>query len=132
MERIVALEIAEHQRFEWLKKQKQYYRESGDWSIYALPPVILLDDIPFDSYIDIPEVLEASEAVFDGSYSYLKTAAKHTKGLFISKSDKALGYDFGKFELKPTRILLIELKDFSFRIIATRPLSTGKEKLESI
>ncbi len=132
MERIVALEIAEHQRFEWLKKQKAYYRESGDWSIYALPPVILLDDISFDSYITIPETLKAAEVVFDGCYSYLKTDVPHSKGLFISKSDKALTYDFGQFEIKPTKLLLIEVKDFSFRIIATRALSTDRDKKESI
>lgn len=125
MQRIVALEIAEHQRFEWLKKQKEYYRETGDWTIYALPPVILLDDISFDTYIDLPETLKASSVEFDGTYSYLKTDVAHTKGLFISKSDKALSYTFEDFEIKPTKILLIEIKDYSFRIIATRALSTG-------
>lgn len=128
MKRIAALEFAEHQRFDWMRIQKEYYKESEDWTIYTLPPIILLDNLSFDSYISIPSTLVASSVCFDGEYSYLKIDEDNIKGLFISKSNKAIDYHFPKQELKPTKLLLIEIDDNSFRIIGSRALSMDKDK----
>lgn len=131
MERLLAIDFAENQKLQWIEKQKEYYRATGDYTIYSLPPVILANDnIDFDSFFETEKEIIFSKPAFTEGIAYLRPEGTHEniKGLFISRSMKALDYQWDTIKANPTRLLLIEKKDLFFRIIASRCLSTYKEK----
>ncbi len=117
MKRLIAIDFAENQKLLWIEKQKEYYRATGDYTIYSLPPMILAkDNVDFDRFFETEKEMIFSLPSFTDGVAYLKPEVNsdNIKGLFISRSIEALDYKWDAIKANPTRLV--------------RCLSTYKEK----
>ena len=130
MKRLLALDFLEHQRIPWIIDKREYYRATGDYSVYSLPPVILLDDgLSFDSFLKLEKDMLFSIPEFSDGISYLRPEIRipGIKGLFISERKDAMDYEWNQIIATPVKLLMIEMDGLFSRIIASRCVSTDRD-----
>lgn len=122
--------LAEHHRLDWRRRLTSYYRETGDWTAYLMPPSVI---IPGPDSIDF--FLAAGNGVFhhagrpswNGKASVLSISDERLSafpgaGLYVSALADPPSFDFGAGDVKVSDILLLEHDERSCRIIRRRPL----------
>ena len=131
MERIAALVLAEHDRLEWRKRLTGYFRMTGDWTAYAMPPSILLPGMDsIDDFIDAGDGIFRHEGNITQAMAWQVlridderlASLSSCPGLFISRSAKILPYTFCPGDVKVSDLALFELDGYETRIIRRRPL----------
>ncbi len=122
---MTVLTLDEEPRLRWRKELTEYYRKTGDWTVYSLFPCIIAsyEDV-FDERMDIGdgEYSFQEKAVWDGRFSLLPPARPGTEGLFVSASPEASEYSFPALRTTVSGIALIDYSGESFRILRFRHL----------
>ena len=131
MRRIAILTLEEGSRLQWRRLEREYYKATGDWGFYLLPPCIILPGLEsIDGDIDIGNgifIPERKAAVHDG-WSMLPIHDKRlhrlsgNPGLFLSCSQQSPDYTFPEETIKIKGIALAETDGTASRIIRFRPL----------
>lgn len=130
MERIAALMLCQKDRLIWRKRLTECYRATGDWTIYALPPSIILPGLDsIDGFIDIGDGIflhsGITEGVSTGSVLRIRDPRllplSEEAGLFVSR-DRGLDFFFGEGKVKADQAVLFEFDGYITRIIKRRPL----------
>ena len=131
MERIAALILSDSDRLIWRKKLTRYFQETGDWTMYVLPPSIILPGIE-----DIDFFLDIADGTFyhDGTPSPCAfgtvipihdnrlTALSSEAGIFISRRAITGGYTFESGSVRTDQAALFEINGAETRIVKRRPL----------
>ena len=127
MERIAALVLSEKDRLIWRKRLTAYFRETGDWTPYMLPPSIILPGAGDGrGYFDVGDgifhhgpvtVPAPAGSVLPVSDSRLPRGS----GLFISKDPHIL-HEFGEGSVKVSELMILELDGGRTRIVRRKPL----------
>ena len=117
-------------RLIWRKRLTECYRATGDWTIYALPPSIILPGLDsIDGFIDIGDGIflhsGITEGVSTGSVLRIRDPRllplSEEAGLFVSR-DRGLDFFFGEGKVKADQAVLFEFDGYITRIIKRRPL----------
>ena len=124
------MELTEHDRLIWRRRLTSCFRETGDWTSYLLPPVIILpglDSIDFFLPIGDGRFRHEGKPLWNGTASVLaihdeRLSISPGAGLYVSALEAPPAYDFGEGTVKVSDILLIEHDERSYRIIRRRPL----------
>ena len=128
VERIVLMTLAEKDRLIWRKRLTEYFRETGDWSVYLLPPAIMIADLDsIDSFIDAGNGIfhYASSAFWNGKAMVLPLSERTVSaksGLYISHENKPVMSSFEGGSVKVDDLMLVETDWVSYRIVKRRPL----------
>ena len=136
MNRFAILTLEEGSRLQWRRIERDYYKATGDWGFYLLPPCILLPGLDsIDRPIDIGNGIFAPEQriairgwaavlpIHDDRLSALSPDA----GIFISANRPENEYLFPAETAKVKGISLVESDGFSSRVIRYRPLKRDIE-----
>ena len=126
--KLTVLTLDEFSRLEWRKELTRYFRITGDWSIYLMPPCILIGKgDSFDDTIDIGNGCYSfsRKAVFNG-FAYILPIESgivrtESEGLFVSWNHAA-SYEFPAIRAAVGGIALVEWENNAFRIIRSRRL----------
>ena len=128
---MTVLTLDEAPRLSWRKALTEYYRKTGDWSVYSLFPCILLSfDDHFASQIPIGNGLYefSGKATWNGYLSILSVEAgvlpefAVNAGLYISDKKVENTYDFPAIRTTAGGVALVEKDDTSFKILRFRRL----------
>ena len=132
---LTVLTLDEKPRLEWRKVLTKVFRDTGDWTVYALPPCIILGDSSlYDKEIPIGRGIYRCSAApeWTGYASVLPVIegalpqGARDPGLFLSMSPDAAPGD-GDVTVSVRSAALIEADGTSFRIIRQRPLRKDRE-----
>ena len=120
---LTVLTLNEKPRLEWRKQLTDIFRDTGDWTVYALPPCIILGESSlYDREIPIGSGIYRCLPVIEG---VLPQNAENP-GLFLSLSQEAAAMD-RDITVSVRSAALIEADGTSFRILRQRPLKRDRE-----
>ena len=135
MKRFSILTLEEGSRLQWRRMERNYYKATGDWGFYLLPPCIILPEL---------DAIDGDINIGNGIFSPDKKTAIHNgitilpiddsrlsalspdAGIFISCSGKTSDYLFPEEKAKIKGIALVETDWSSSRIIRFRPLKRDR------
>lgn len=132
---LTVLTLNEKPRLEWRKQLTDVFRDTGDWTVYALPPCIILGESSlYDREIPIGSGIYrcSAEPEWTGYASVLPVIEgvlpqdAENPGLFLSLSQEAAAMD-RDITVSVRSAALIEADGTSFRILRQRPLKRDRE-----
>ena len=133
---LTALTLDESPRLRWRKILTEYFRVTGDWSVYSLSPCIIVGE---------GDVFSTSFSIGNGSITFAPSPCWNGRfmvlpaekpclltpdldpGLFISCRKELTGYDFPRFHATIDGVALIEKEAGSFRILRSRHLRKDRD-----
>ena len=130
MERIAAFIMTENDRLHWRAKLTEYFRASGDWSVYALTPSVILPGVDsIDTFFDIGDgVFHYSGSIRHcgnwwtiGLCDERLSCISPDAGIFVSRMEMP-HHEFGEGSVKVAQVALFEIDGYETRIIKKRPL----------
>lgn len=131
---LTVLTLNESPRLRWRKILREYFRFSGDWTIYALPPcIILAEGNHFDDDIDIGNGIYSfsAEPCWTGRFSILPITGgnippfSENPGLFTSM--RKTSHEFPSIEISVDGAMLLEAENEAFRILRFRHLRKDRD-----
>ena len=134
--RYTVLTLDETPRLEWRRMLTGYFRATGDWSAYAMPPCIILscgkDFFEEEASIGNGICTAGGTMIWNGAASVLPVHADtlpyyaENPGLFVSFSRPGT-ISFPAFQVSVGSLALLEADGTSFRVIRSRRLRKDRE-----